>query len=65
MVAGFADEWDTAPKDGSIINVQFPDRTWTKARWNKDTGHWEVPQRDKWVPMRVVRIREPVAWWVG
>ena len=59
------DEWGTAPKDGSVINVKFPDgKTVTKARWNIQSGLWEVPRRGKWSIMREVHgARDPVVWW--
>ena len=58
-------DWGTAPKDGSVINVQFPDgETVTKTKWNVQTCQWEVPRRGKWSSMRDVHgIRDPVVWW--
>jgi hypothetical protein len=36
-------EWNTAPKDGSEINVQFAGGARARARWNaaKNGGEWE------------------------
>jgi hypothetical protein len=33
---------NSAPKDGSVINVQFRDGMTNKARWNTGTGQWEA-----------------------
>ena len=36
-------EWSTAPKDGSEINIQFPDGTKARARWNAENGgEWQA-----------------------
>jgi hypothetical protein len=57
-------EWTTAPKDGSVFHVQFPDGTRTKARWNVTAKQWEAPRRGKWASMRDVHGgREPTSWW--
>ncbi len=58
-------DWSTASKDGSVINVRFPDgRTITKAKWNPKADRWEVPRRGKWASMRDVHgVREPDVWW--
>ena len=59
------EEWEFAPKNGSVINAQFPDgKTVTKTKWNALTQQWEVPRRGKWSNMRDVHgAREPVVWW--
>jgi hypothetical protein len=57
-------DWNTAPKDGSEINVQFPDGTRAKAKWDAQTDQWDVPRRGKWASMRDVRGgRTPIVWW--
>jgi hypothetical protein len=57
-------DWNTAPKDGSEINVQFPDGTQAKAKWNAQTDQWEVPRRGKWASMQDVHgVRSPIVWW--
>ena len=33
-------DWNTAPKDGSEINFQFPDGTQARAKWNAQTDQW-------------------------
>jgi len=58
------DDWNTAPRDGTVINVRFPDGTTTEARWNAQAGQWEAPRRGKWANMRDVHgVREPTVWW--
>jgi hypothetical protein len=59
------DEWSTAPQDGTVINVRFPDgKTVTEARWNTQARQWEVPHRGKWSNMRDIHgAREPTVWW--
>lgn len=60
-------DWATAPKDGSIVNVQFPDGTKAKAKWNavSSGGQWEVLRSSgKWVQMRFDHgINDPIVWW--
>ena len=58
-------DWSTAPRDGSLIYVRFPDgETVTKARWNVGAGQWEAPRRGKWTNMRDAHgARAPVVWW--
>jgi hypothetical protein len=58
-------DWNTAPKDGSEINVQFPDGTRAKAKWNAQTGQWEVLRNSgKWVSMQYEHGRTaPIVWW--
>ena len=36
------DDPTTAPKDGTVITVQFPDGKANKARWNTTTREWEA-----------------------
>ena len=63
-MAVFTDEWKTAPKDESVINVQFPNGQTAKARWSRDAGHWEMRKMGKWMPMRDVGgACDPVVWW--
>jgi hypothetical protein len=59
------DDWGAAPKDGSEINVQFPDGSKTRAKWNAQTGQWEVLRHSgEWVSMRYEHgIDDPVVWW--
>ena len=43
-------DWKTALKDGSEINVRFPDGTRAKAKWNARTARWEVLRKSgEWV----------------
>ena len=56
--------WATAPKDGSVINVMFPDGTRAKARWNASSGKWEVlRQNGRLKSMKFDHPRDPVCWW--
>ena len=60
-------EWNTAPKDGSEINVQFAGGARARARWNaaKNGGEWEVLwQSGEWVSLKYDRGRgDPDIWW--
>jgi hypothetical protein len=58
-------EWSTAPKDGSEINVQFPDGTKARARWNEIDSEWQVRQRDgEWKRMAYLHGgSDPRVWW--
>jgi hypothetical protein len=60
-------DWRTAPKDGSVIKVKFPDgKTVTEARWDAQTQQWQTPRRGKWAGMQDVHgRREPDVWWVA
>jgi hypothetical protein len=70
MVAPYmseTNEWNTAPKDGSEINVQFAGGQRARARWNaaKNGGEWEVLwQSGEWVSLKYDRGRgDPDIWW--
>ena len=61
------DDWAAAPKDGSVINVQFSDGS-TKARWNSQAaggGQWEIADKNgRWIDMGYSRGRStPIRWW--
>ena len=58
-------DWGTAPKDGSEINVQFSDGPKARARWNAQTGQWEVLRDSgKRVSIRYAHgIHDPDVWW--
>ena len=57
-------EWSTAPKDGSEINIQFPDGTKARAKWDSESGQWKVPSGGKWLNMEYVHGNsDPVVWW--
>ena len=44
---------NSAPKDGSVISVQFRDGTTNKAKWNRAAGQWEaLDSIDRWRLMR-------------
>ena len=60
------EDWATVPKDGSVINVQFPDGTQAKARWSiEGSGRWEVYSKHrKWIGMAYQHGRNvPIHWW--
>ena len=60
-------DWASALKDGSVINVLFPDNTQAKARFNIQASRWEV-QRDSgdWVGMEYEHgARVPNSWWAS
>jgi hypothetical protein len=59
------EEWSTAPKDGSVINVEFPDGATSKARWNANEGRWEaIRANGTWVGMQYAHgLRDPIGWW--
>jgi ssDNA-binding replication factor A large subunit len=57
-------EWQRAPKDGSVINVEFQDGEIRQARWDFKLGDWQVPRPDgDAVPMRWERRDLPQDWW--
>ena len=58
-------DWNTAPADGSEINVLFPDGTKASARWNAQAGRWEVLRNsDEWVSMQYEHGRsKPISWY--
>ena len=60
-------DWITKPppKNGSEINVQFPDGTKAKAKWNAQASQWEVPYEGKWRNMRYAHgAHDPCVWWL-
>ncbi len=61
------DDWSTAPKDGSQINVEFRGGTRSEARWNAQTARWEVLRRSgKWVGMKFEHGTDhPFVWWAA
>jgi hypothetical protein len=57
-------DWQRAPKDGSVINVEFPDGEITLARFDVFQKLWEVPCRDGMlVAMHQQRHDLPQDWW--
>ena len=55
----------TAPKDGSVFNVQFSGGEATKARWNSQAAEFEVlRETGEWVKMTYDRGKaKPRFWW--
>jgi hypothetical protein len=57
-------DWQRAPKDGSVINIEFPDGEVTRARYDVFQKQWAVPNHDgslAW--MGNVRNDLPLDWW--
>jgi hypothetical protein len=56
--------WRTAPKDGTVIRVQFPDGTEADARCAQ-RAQWETRRQDgTWVAMQYEHgSSEPCVWW--
>jgi hypothetical protein len=49
---GSSENFLTAPKDGSVFNVQFSGGEATKARWNSQAAEFEVlRETGEWVKM--------------
>jgi hypothetical protein len=64
MRDGSVADWQRAPKDGSIINVEFVDGEITRARWDVVLKHWQVPRSDgNLVTMELERHDLPQDWW--
>jgi hypothetical protein len=61
------EDWATAPKDGSVVNVQFPAGTQARVRWSsKGSGRWEAYSKKsrKWIGMEYQHGRnDPSRWW--
>ena len=60
------EDWTTAPKDGSVINVQFPDGTQARAKWSTDGApQWQILRGSgDWVSMEYDHGRQPPSrWW--
>ena len=52
------EDWATAPKDGSVSNVQFSDGTEARARWSSEgIPQWEVLRASgEWVAWRMTMV---------
>jgi hypothetical protein len=61
------DDWSTAPKDGSVINIEFRGGTRAKAKWNAQTARWEVLRHSgKWVNIKFEHGTDhPLVWWAA
>ncbi|HEX3347045.1 MAG TPA: hypothetical protein VHS58_02955 [Acetobacteraceae bacterium] len=58
------DIWSTAPKEGSVIKVQFPDGTENTAKWDTKARQWDARLDGEWVSMAYAHgTRTPVVWW--
>ncbi len=57
-------DWQRAPKDGSLINVEFPDGEVTQARWDVIQQNWTMARSDgSLVMMHHERQDLPQDWW--
>ena len=60
-------DWQSAPKDGSVINAKFPDGTHAKVRWDAkdENGRWTVRRSNgRWLGMDYDHGQnEPIIWW--
>ena len=57
-------DWQRAPRDGSLICVEFPDGEIRQARWDAITRQWQLPHPDgNLVPMHYERNDIPQDWW--
>jgi len=57
-------DWQRAPKDGSLINIEFPNGEVTRARYDVFQKQWALPRQDgSLVCMQTVRNDLPLDWW--
>ena len=60
----YTTDWQRAPKDGSVIGVEFPDGVIAHARWDAKQRHWRMPTADgAFVAMDQQRKDTPLDWW--
>jgi hypothetical protein len=59
LVRAIAD-WQRAPKDGSLINVEFSGGEVMQARWDLGQERWRFPCHDGHAP---TRRDTPHDWW--
>jgi hypothetical protein len=57
--------WTTAPADGSLIGIRFPDGTEALASFDSGGRAWDVLRRNgSWVRMAYDHgTQQPVEWW--
>ena len=57
-------EWQRAPRDGSLINVEFLNGEIRQARWDAATRRWQLPRSDgSLVTMDHEPGCPPLDWW--
>ena len=57
-------DWERAPKDGTLINVEFSGGEVVQVRWDARQMHWQVPQRNgDPIMLREERQNPPQDWW--
>ena len=65
-MAEISEDWNTAPKDGSVIYVKFSEGPPVKARWNVATRQWQVLRKNGWwKSMQFDRGVTAPQWWRG
>jgi hypothetical protein len=56
--------WQRAPRDGTIINVEFADGKIEQALWDSHREHWHLSRPDgALVTMHSARHDVPQDWW--
>ena len=57
-------DWHRAPRDGSVIYVEFEGGEIGRARWDRKQKDWQLATTDgKPIMMHDVRHDEPRDWW--
>jgi len=57
-------DWERAPKDGSLINVEFSGGEVVQMRWDTRRMRWQMPQPDgDMIMLREERQEPPQDWW--
>ena len=55
--------WHRAPKDGSVINVEFEDGEIAQVRWDVSANLWQLPRPGGMVPLHQTLRGTPRDWW--
>jgi hypothetical protein len=65
-MAEISEDWNAAPKDGSVIYVKFSEGPPVKARWNVATRQWQALRKNGWwKSMQFDRGAVAPQWWRG
>jgi hypothetical protein len=57
-------DWERAPRDGSLINIEFSGGEVVQARWDLRRMGWQVPQPNgEPILLREERQNPPQDWW--
>jgi hypothetical protein len=63
-LSGFATHWQRAPKDGSLISIEFSDGEVVQACWDLNQNYWLLPRPGgDVVVLHQVRHDLPQDWW--